>query len=63
MKIKILTKEELIHIDGGEPTQETSGAYDIVWGLSWLAREIRDGVMYVFDAVAELPPGSQIRGH
>lgn len=63
MKIKNLSKEEALIIDGGEPTRDTSAAYDIVWGISWVAREVYDGVAYFIDVCGELPPGSQIRGH
>jgi len=34
MKLKNLSKEELIRIDGGKPNTGTSFAYDLFWGIS-----------------------------
>ena len=44
MELKNLSKEELIHIDGGVPNNNTSFAYDIFWGISWVSREIWEGI-------------------
>ena len=44
MELKNLTKEELIHIDGGIPNKNTSLAYDIFWGICWVGREIWEGI-------------------
>ena len=40
MKLKNLSKEELIRIDGGKPNTGTSFAYDLFWGISQVGREI-----------------------
>ncbi|MCX6238482.1 MAG: hypothetical protein NTY07_13145 [Bacteroidia bacterium] len=44
MKYNKLTKEELLLIDGGKISKDTSFVYDIFWGISWVAREVWDGL-------------------
>lgn len=44
MKINSLTKEDLLLIEGGKINTETSFAYDVFWGLSWVAREFWDAL-------------------
>ncbi|HAZ02363.1 MAG: hypothetical protein A2W90_14110 [Bacteroidetes bacterium GWF2_42_66] len=63
MKVKLLSKDELRLINGGAPSKDTSLAYDLFWGISWVFREVCEGVDGFISTCAELPPGSQIRGH
>jgi len=44
MKFNKLTKEELLLIDGGKITKDTSLAYDIFWSIGWVAHEVWDGL-------------------
>jgi hypothetical protein len=44
MKLNKLTKKELLLIYGGEITKNTSVAYDVFWCLSWVAREVWNGL-------------------
>ena len=44
MKLNKLTKEELLLINGGEMTKNTSFAYDVFWCISWVAREVWNGL-------------------
>jgi len=42
MKLNKLTKEELLLIEGGKISTDTSFAYDVFWGISWVSRELWD---------------------
>jgi hypothetical protein len=44
----ILSKEDLISIEGGAPTKSTDAAYDIAWGITWCVRELWDAAVATF---------------
>ena len=44
MEFNKLTKEELLLIEGGKISKESSLPYDVFWCISWFAREVWEGL-------------------